>query len=60
MSTDTWTSKKFVLTLVIFLVGTIFVITGKADFNQWKSLCEWIFIGYLGANVGETAVNKIK
>lgn len=46
------------MTLTIFAVGTIFVVSGKADFNQWKNLVEWLFIGYLGANVGETAVKK--
>lgn len=59
MSTDTWTSKKFVLSILVFLVGTLFVFLGKANFDQWKGMIEWVLVTYLGANVAEGGLNKL-
>lgn len=59
MSMDTWTSKKFVLSILVFTISTAFVFLGKASFDQWKSMMEWVLVTYLGANVGEAAVKKL-
>lgn len=58
MNVDSWTSRKFALAIGVLLLATAFVAFGKADFNQWSNIVQWILVTYLGANVLETAVDK--
>ncbi len=59
MSTETWTSKKFVLAILVFAMASAFAWAGKSTNAEWSSTVNWILVTYLGANVGETAVDKL-
>ena len=58
MSLDSWTSRKFSISIGVLLIGTFFVFFGKANFYQWKGLVEWVLVTYVGGNLGETAIEK--
>jgi len=59
VSTESWTSRKFVLAVLVFFTATCFVVFNKANFQDWSNIVQWILVTYLGANVGEHAVERM-
>lgn len=46
-------SRKFILTVLIEVGATIFVLTGALDVDQWMQLSKWILGIYAVGNAGE-------
>lgn len=51
-------SRKFLMTVGLIGVSSIFLGTKIATFNQWASFNQWVFGIYVSGNVGTFAANK--
>lgn len=51
MVKKTFTSRKTLFFIVLFLMTTIFLLTGYADFAQWADLIKWLFGVFVIGNV---------
>jgi hypothetical protein len=52
-------SRKLIFATVVFLLATLALFTGKADFAGWSELAMWIFGIYSFGNVGEHLTKQI-
>lgn len=60
MKTNEFQSRKFLLTLMGFIVSTIMVYTDKANFNAWSNFNQWTFGMYAASNiVQKMKINKL-
>lgn len=46
-------SRKLIITLILFVMATIFLYIGRAEFADWADFIKWIFGIYSAGNVGE-------
>lgn len=53
-----WLSRKLIITVILFISATIFLLIDKSNMQQWMDFCKWIFVIYAGANTGSKWVKK--
>ena len=53
-----WLSRKLIITAILFISSTIFLLIDKATMQQWMDFCKWIFVIYAGSNTGSKLVRK--
>lgn len=46
-------SRKLIVSTVLFIAATVFIINGTATFKEWSDFMIWVFGIYAGGNVGE-------
>ena len=51
-------SRKFIITLVMFLTTTVLCWFGKVDQSIYLTISGWIFTGYVLGNLGEYFIKK--
>ena len=51
-------SRKFVITLIIFLITSLLCLLNKIDQDVYQAISSWIFAGYVVGNLGEHIVKK--
>lgn len=49
-------SRKFIVTVMIFMVSAVLLWFGRIDQSAFKGIAEWIFLGYV---IGNVAAAKI-
>lgn len=54
----TLTSRKSFLFVVLFVLSTIFMFTGYANFVQWADFMKWIFGTFVVGNVARHHVRE--
>jgi len=52
-------SRKLIFATVVFVLATIALFVGKADFAGWSEISMWIFGIYSFGNVGEHLTKQI-
>lgn len=58
MNNNKWLSRKLISTTVVFIVATIVLFTGKAQFSEWSTLVTFLLAIYTGGNVAQRVTNN--
>tara|TARA_R110002050_G_scaffold116946_1_gene233608 strand:- start:35652 stop:35837 length:186 start_codon:yes stop_codon:yes gene_type:complete len=45
--------RKMTFALLLFIIATVILWTGKSNFDEWSNFIIWIFGSYAVGNVGE-------
>lgn len=60
MMTQSWLhSRKALLLLISFAVGTVALFFGKLNGDQWVAFVKWAVPAYMAANVGDAIAEAI-
>lgn len=52
--------RKMALAIILFVIATILLWMGKADFSDWSEFIKWIFGIYAVGNGTEHIANNLK
>jgi len=52
--------RKWISAGVLFIAATVFLYTGKSDFEQWSTFMQWVFGIFVFGNVGTKIIETIK
>ena len=50
--------RKMALSIILFIIATILLFVGKADFSSWGEFIKWIFGIYAVGNGAEHLANR--
>lgn len=53
-----WKSRKSVIFLILTGIATVALFRDVAQFSEWTSFMNWLYMAYIVGNVSSKVVNK--